>query len=64
MKAVTTIRSRNGKGPFGSARAAANVTMPRIPHQETTRPLFTVGAIIGRGGWKPKSRTLSRAIVL
>src|SRR5204862_962877 len=36
------MRSRYGK-LSGSAKAAASVTMPRIPHQDTMMPRSTVG---------------------
>ena len=41
-KAVSRMRSRYGK-LSGNAKAAASVTMPRIPHQDTTMPRSTVG---------------------
>ena len=54
--AVTTIKSRNGN-PAGSASAAASVTMPRMPDQEITSPLPTVGRSMGRGGRNPNRRS-------
>ena len=47
--AVSRMRSRYGKAS-GSAKAAASVTMPRIPHHEMTMPPCKVGAAIGRRG--------------
>jgi hypothetical protein len=52
------------KQPAGSASAAASVTMPRMPDQEMTRPLPTVGRSMGRGGWKPKRRWRQRMTAL
>ena len=43
-KAVSRIRSRYGKSS-GSANAAASVTMPRMPHHDTTMPPCTVGGV-------------------
>jgi hypothetical protein len=54
-KVVSTIRSRYGNAA-GSAIAAASETIPRMPAQEITNPLPTLGRSIGRGGLKPKRR--------
>jgi len=51
-KAMNCIRSRWGK-PSGSANAVASVTMPRMPHQDTTMPLLNDGMA---GTFAPRNR--------
>src|SRR5205807_8857455 len=44
--------------------SAARVTIPRMPHHETTRPLCTEGASAGRGGLNPSRAILRRIAAL
>ena len=57
------MRLRSGN-PSGNASAVASVTTPRIPHHEITRPVPTVGNVMGRRGCVPKRRILQRITVL
>src|SRR4029453_8290031 len=66
--AHSTMRSRYGNvapdSPLGSASAVASVTIPRMPHQEITNPLPTVGNDIGRLRRTPKRLIFHRYTVL
>src|SRR6185437_16000878 len=72
-KAQKRIKSRYGKAvaaePSGRAIAAASVTMPRMPHHETTKPPPSVGMVVGRPRASPDSlarcrRSFQLAILL
>ena len=63
QNAVKTMRSRAGN-PAGKASAVANVTMPRMPHQERTTAPLNVGRISPRRFRNPKKWFFRRTTVL
>ena len=62
-KAEKMMRSRWAK-PSGRARAAARVTMPRMPHQEMSTPPAALGSTMGRAVTAPKRRFFQRTAAL